>query len=71
VRGEIVEGMVQVSSHERPSEREALRLIVKAFVDCRHVPTVRLVAKQYRYETGKVPDLEEVKRAIDHAGARE
>jgi hypothetical protein len=54
----------------KPGERSRsiLRLIVQAFLDCKQMPTVRAVAKQYRHETGEVADPDEVEEAIRAAG---
>lgn len=46
------------------TDDERLRLIVQAFLDCRQIPTVRLIARQFRRETGRVADAEEIEHAI-------
>jgi hypothetical protein len=77
VRGAVVERVVEVSSSSdsatvtasREQDRARLRLIVEAFLACRELPAVALVARQFRYETGRVADADEVERAIERTTA--
>ena len=54
------------TTHAGPaSDPTRLRLIVRAFLDCRQEPTLRAVSRQFRYETGRTAEVEEVERAVE------
>ena len=54
------------SSSSDLTDPERLRLIVAAFIDCKQIPEVKLVARQFQRETGRtVRDVGEIERAIE------
>lgn len=52
------------TAHEAAADRERIRTIVRAFLHCRQAPTVREIARQFKYETGRWPEADDVERII-------
>jgi hypothetical protein len=53
---------------EHLTDTERLRLIVRAFLDCHQIPEVKLIMRQFRYETGRtVTDVDAIEREIERA----